>query len=392
MQLIKANTDNSGTAVTLSWADSSQSRFHAIWLRDNALEPHTRSPENGQRLITLADIPADLHIANAEIVDGDLAVEFAPCATTCVYPAAWLCEHFYDHDRTDQGPQLPAGMKLFDATLPFEKVSASYHAITSSDRVLQEWLQCVVTYGFAHLTDCPVASGALLEVVKLFGFVRETNYGKWFEVKSKPSPDNLAYTSAGLQAHTDNPYRDPVPTMQLLYCLENAATGGESQVVDGFKAATLLYKQNPAYFELLSRYCVNFEYRGQAGTVLRTSMPMIELRGENEIRCIRYNNRSAAAITDVPFEFMQDFYAAYRTLGGIIDDPANQLQFKLDPGECFLVDNSRVLHARSAFELNATNSSGAGGRWLQGCYPDRDGLLSTLSVLDERSPTRAHTA
>jgi alpha-ketoglutarate-dependent taurine dioxygenase len=33
-----------------------------------------------------------------------------------------------------------------------------------------------------------------------------------------------------------------------------------------------------------------------------------------------------------------------------------------------------VLHARKAF-------SGAGTRWLQGCYADMDGLLSRLSVL-----------
>ena len=48
-----------------------------------------------------------------------------------------------------------------------------------------------------------------------------------------------------------------------------------------------------------------------------------------------------------------------------------QLIFKLNPGECFIVDNTRVLHARTAY-------SGAGTRWLQGCYVDKDGLLSTI--------------
>jgi len=37
-----------------------------------------------------------------------------------------------------------------------------------------------------------------------------------------------------------------------------------------------------------------------------------------------------------------------------------------------------VLHARKAF-------SGIGSRWLQGCYADKDGLLSTLRVLEERT-------
>jgi len=51
--------------------------------------------------------------------------------------------------------------------------------------------------------------------------------------------------------------------------------------------------------------------------------------------------------------------------------------FKLNPGECFIVDNTRVLHARTAY-------SGAGTRWLQGCYVDKDGLLSTISTMFEK--------
>ena len=49
--------------------------------------------------------------------------------------------------------------------------------------------------------------------------------------------------------------------------------------------------------------------------------------------------------------------------------------FKLEPGESFIVDNTRVLHARKAY-------SGTGSRWLQGCYADKDGLLSALAALE----------
>ena len=48
--------------------------------------------------------------------------------------------------------------------------------------------------------------------------------------------------------------------------------------------------------------------------------------------------------------------------------------FKLNRGECFVLDNTRVLHARTAY-------SKKGSRWLQGCYVDKDGLLSTISTL-----------
>ena len=48
--------------------------------------------------------------------------------------------------------------------------------------------------------------------------------------------------------------------------------------------------------------------------------------------------------------------------------------FGSEPGESFLVDNRRVLHARKGY-------SGIGKRWLQGCYADMDSLNSKLAVL-----------
>jgi gamma-butyrobetaine dioxygenase len=49
----------------------------------------------------------------------------------------------------------------------------------------------------------------------------------------------------------------------------------------------------------------------------------------------------------------------------------------LSPGDCLIFDNTRVLHARTAF-------AATGERHLQGCYADLDGLLSTLAVLRRR--------
>ena len=40
-------------------------------------------------------------------------------------------------------------------------------------------------HGFARLTSVPAVSGAVCEVVTLFGHVRETNYGRWFDVRAE---------------------------------------------------------------------------------------------------------------------------------------------------------------------------------------------------------------
>ena len=76
---------------------------------------------------------------------------------------------------------------------------------------------------------------------------------------------------------------------------------------------------------------------------------MIELAPDGELTGIRFNNRSCAAITDVPFDKMEAYYAAYRRLGEIIDDTAMEVSFRLEPGEAFVVDNTRVLHARKGY-------------------------------------------
>jgi len=102
---------------------------------------------------------------------------------------------------------------------------------------------------------------------------------------------------------------------------------------------------------------------------------MIELGPDGELIAIRFNNRSAAPFVDVPYEDMEDYYAAYRRFAELVEDASLQVTFKLAPGELFIVDNTRVLHARKAF-------SGSGKRWLQGCYADKDGLLSTLAAIE----------
>ncbi len=368
-----------GGALRLTWPDGTTARFHAIWLRDNALDPATRSPSNGQRLITLQDIPSDTRIAAAAIRDGDLEASFAPEHKTVRFPAAWLRDHIYDRSDDPVFGRTAPGVETWDGRLGSDTVTADFRTVSADPAALHAWLGHVRRYGVARLTGGPVESGALLQVVALFGHVRETNYGRWFEVRTEIDPTNLAYTALGLQAHTDNPYRDPVPTLQILYCLENSAAGGESQVIDGFHAADRLRTEDPRGFALLANHCARFDYQGSAGVHLSARRPMIELAPDGELVGIRFNNRSTAPIVDVPYDDMPGYYAAYRRFGEIIDDPSMAVRFKLEPGECFIVDNTRVLHGRAAY---ATDT---GSRWLQGCYADTDGLLSTLSVLAARS-------
>jgi gamma-butyrobetaine dioxygenase len=120
----------------------------------------------------------------------------------------------------------------------------------------------------------------------------------------------------------------------------------------------------------------------------------------------------------LPYAEAEAFYAAYRAWAAIVARPEFALGLRLAPGDCLVFDNTRILHARTAFapapspspdsapgSTSATETStgsgasstrvstgsdaspgpsaspGSGERHLQGCYADLDGLLSTLAVL-----------
>jgi gamma-butyrobetaine hydroxylase len=383
MSLSNVELLDGGAIARLVWRDGMTARFHALWLRDNALDPETRSAGNGQRLITILDIPSKTIVSDMAVTgQGDLRVRFDPEGKEVTFPAAWLRARRYDHERLEEAGWIFPELQLWNSALQGQIPDGSYLALKADRHALGRWLAAVRRYGFAVLRDVPRESGSLCAVAELFGYVRETNYGRWFEVRAEVNPNNLAYTNLGLQAHTDNPYRDPVPTLQLLACLENSVEGGDSIVVDGFSVAKRLQAENRQGFDLLTRYCARFEYAGAAGVRLTARRPIIELAPDGELIAVRFNNRSAAPIVDVPFDAMQDFYGAYRRFAEILEDPAMEVTFKLRPGELFIVDNTRVLHARKAF-------SGSGSRWLQGCYADKDGLLSTLAAIEEEEMREA---
>ena len=71
---------------------------------------------------------------------------------------------------------------------------------------------------------------------------------------------------------------------------------------------------------------------------------------------------------DIPFDDMEDYYAP---IGGSPRSSrihAMEVTFKLQPGELFIVDNTRVLHARKAFSELVTDGFRAAMPTRTGCF------------------------
>lgn len=85
---------------------------------------------------------------------------------------------------------------------------------------------------------------------------------------------------------------------------------------------------------------------------------------------------AAAQITQTPLPVapLVEFYRAYRVFAATLLPPGLTLRFSLEPGDCIVFDNTRVLHSRTGF-------TATGRRHLQGCYADIDGVESTVAIL-----------
>ncbi|MFD0279465.1 phosphonate degradation HD-domain oxygenase [Kitasatospora sp. NPDC127111] len=340
------------------------------WLRDNCPCTECRDPRNGQKLFQIGDLPEGLTVAARVEIGGRLEVLWSD-GHRSRYPLEWLDDPGEGDGRTEEGKRLWVAAD-FARGLP----EAGWEAYLGDPAERAAVLGAVRRSGFAVLRGVPAVERQVLEVAGSFGYVRVTNYGELFDVRVEPDPNNLAFTSAAVTPHTDNPYRDPVPTLQLLHCLENSATGGDSGLVDGFKAAAVLREEAPAEFATLTRTPVPFVFRDRR-TELRADRPLIEVDARGRIREVRFNNRSIGTLRGTSEE-LAAFYAAYRRFAAITLRPELRLTFRLDRGDCLVFDNTRLLHARTAFEQD-------GRRHLQGCYADLDSLSSTLAVLHRRS-------
>ncbi len=362
--------------LIICWRDGRQSQLAAIWLRDHCQMPQSRDPFSGQRLLNITDIPPNIAIADVVQTDDLLVIDFAPGSHRSEFSIDWLFDNCYCiNSQTDEHSESTKKLwqkSTFEAELPRH----SYPDFCQLSATKIAALQAVKDYGFVILDDVPCRKGQILNVIAEFGFVRETNYGPLFEVRSKIDANNLAFTNLGLGCHLDNPYRDPVPGIQLLHCLQSSTTGGDSILQDGFMAANILRDEDPQHFEILSKQWINYRFR-DANADLRSRAPMFEVNDKNEIIKVRYNNRSIETLKLDPNKVCA-FYAAYRHYAEILEREALQVRFKLNPGELMIFDNTRVLHARSEF-------SEGGVRYLQGAYSDLDGLYSTLNMLNSKT-------
>ncbi|NEO40963.1 MAG: DUF971 domain-containing protein [Moorea sp. SIOASIH] len=355
--------------LTIHWQSGSDSTFHYIWLRDNCQSPKSLHP-NGQRLLQTVDIPADIHPSSVQVIkEQSLEIVWVDGHQSS-YSADWLYNHVYDMPLSGSNNEMQ--IQRWNCSVDINSLTFDYPEIISKERTLYDWLVAFCEYGVAFLKNVPTQLGAVENIVDQFGYIHETNFGRISDVKIVTNATNLTYTNDYLSPHTDNPYRDPAPTLMLLHCLSSDVEGGDSIIVDGFQVAEKLRQKNPKYFKLLASIPVNFCF-SDPNVEISAEKTIIQVNWRDELTAVCFHNESLQPFR-MDAELIGSFYDAYRTFFEMIMDVKNQVQFKLQPGQVYMVDNRRVLHGRTAF-FNTDK------RHLQGCYAGIDGLYSKLAVL-----------
>ncbi|MDN7673359.1 gamma-butyrobetaine dioxygenase [Burkholderia oklahomensis] len=357
--------------VEVAWADGRVSPFHNLWLRDNCPCPACVYSVTREQVFEIADVPEDLEAATAEIdAQGGLAVQWQDGHVSRFDPG-WLRAHAYDDaSRAERHASRPRRQRWSaDLALPV----FDYRVVMEDPQTLLAWLSAVRDTGLTQVRGLPCDAGSLVRIARRVSFIRETNFGMLFDVQSKADADSNAYTAFNLPLHTDLPTRELQPGLQFLHCLVNDARGGDSTFVDGFAIVEALRGEEPDAYRLLCDVPVEFRNKDRHSDY-RCLAPVIALDPAGEVAEIRIANFLRGPF-DVESRLMQRYYRAYRRLIEMTRDERFRFRRRLEAGQMWCFDNRRVLHARDAFD------PASGARHFQGCYIDRDELLSRILVL-----------
>ncbi len=352
--------------------DGNGRRFgiHPIWLRERCQDGASMDLHTGQRLHDPSDLDLNLRLeAVSEPVPGRLRVRFSDG-----HEADFAAQDILAEAAMPPGEHDVPPFTLWTGAL--ESLPRAVWRPDASDADLTAWLDAFLRYGFIIFSGVPAEHHAVLKAALVFGFARETNFGTVFDVRSVPDAIDLAYTAVHLDPHTDNPYRSPVPGVQLLHCLANETTGGLSTLVDGYAVSEALRERDPEAFRVLSTTPIRFRYR-DAVTELTASAPPIELDVNGRVRTIHFSPR-LDFVPLLPPEELSAYYRARRVFDHLLRTSEFEIRFLLNRGDLVMFDNCRLLHGRTRFDPQE------GLRHLQGCYIDIDGPRSLYRVLRRR--------
>jgi alpha-ketoglutarate-dependent taurine dioxygenase len=366
-----------GRTVSLVWGKDGVT-FNRFWLRD--LCPSLPSKESGLRTFSVASLPADLRLAGARVdpTSQSLVVDWSDGHSSRFKLGELL-------DRSDEAlgrrpSALPA--QSFDAA--HDPTAFDMSDLAPGSHCHHDLLMEVARTGFALIDNMAPEDRATETLAALLGRIRETDFGRVFNIVTEPESWTLSQSNKGQDPHSDDPFRYTPSGISILHCRQAAAGhGGSSILVDGFKIADDLRRDEPEFFELLTAVSIPY-VRYRPGSVTQGEdvnmiayAPVITINRSDQITGIRFHERSTG-VFDLDPAVVDHYYLAFRAFASRVRSADNQFVRRLGDGQAIVFDNQRILHGRTGYE-----SDSAGRRHMRLCTVDRDQVHSRLRRLKE---------
>ena len=343
--------------------------IHPFWLRERVSGDNFVDKKTQQRLFDPTTLQGDIKINNLNLSNDHLEITFNDGA----YTKLAIQNILKEFSNTNEVKFI--NKIKWDSTLK----NLNYFEFKDNFFEEEEMYKALISfykYGFVIFKKVPTKNNFLVQFANSIGSIRRTNFGEYFNVKSKPNPNDLAYTSLPLAPHTDNPYRNPVPCIQILHCIENQVSGGYSTLVDGYTVTEELKKDYPDYYKILTEIKVRYQFIDQ-DVFLEDWAEMIQLDENKNFKQVRFSPR----LDFVPLidkEKLDLYYLARNKISELYNSNKYRLEFKLSPGDLLMMDNHRLLHGRTSYDANE------GNRFLQGCYIDYDSTEGKMKHLKRK--------
>ena len=347
-------TDTDAVSLSDRFLTVNGQRFHYIWLRDHCLCSQCHHASSFQKVYDISDHIALPKPKSAAIQDQTLVVEWdeEQCHRS-TFPIPWLLSYAYDRGNGEPS-SLPkpksypnAAPVLWDrAWLDVTPQTWPQFGASTFDT----WIDQLDTLGFTIVRN--LAWEDLDTFISSIGPIYElASYGRYSTVKAIPEGQDLSLSYAGnaLSPHTDLAFVPAPRVVQLLYCVENQASGGESVLVDGYRVVQDFRTHHPDYFQILSETPVQFrQFYQQWDYFVSHTTPILKCDPVGTVTDIYFSHKNFGL--DLPFEQIEGFYEAYCAFARYLKNPAYQYWFRMEPGDCQVLQNFRVLHGRNAFD------------------------------------------
>ena len=349
--------------------NGSKKEIHPFWLRERVNGESFVDKRTQQRLFDPTELNESIEIKDLNLSDEFLEVSFNDGVKTKLTIQSIIKEFSNINDiKFIQKIKWDSSLNDFN--------NYEFNENIFEERKMYEALINFYKFGFVIFKKVPTKNNFIVQFANSIGSIRRTNFGEFFNVKSKPNPNDLAYTSLALAPHTDNPYRNPVPCIQILHCIENEVNGGYSTLVDGFTVTEKLKNDYPDYYKILSEIKVRYQFIDQ-DVFLEDWAEMIKLDENQNFKQVRFSPR----LDFVPLmdrDKLNLYYSARNKISELYNSDKYRIEFKLMPGDLLMMDNHRLLHGRTSYDANE------GNRFLQGCYIDYDSTEGKLKHLKRK--------